>query len=107
MKQRTSFIKLRAYADSQEFTPTQIETATKEQTQTHLDLTDDEIKEYRYYWLGMKEILLQDAFARQLQDRLVLFKTRIEAVYSNAAGLTSERAKELASELMPYLYGEI
>ncbi len=107
MQQRTSFQKLRAFATAQAYTPDQIRNATKDQIQSQLNLTDTEIKEYRHFWLGMKEILLKDAIERQLQERLVLLRSRIEAVYPDAINLGTEKAKEIAIELMPYLYGEM
>ena len=106
MRQRSSFQKLRAFATAQEYTPDQIRNATKDQMQGQLDLTDDEIKKYQYFWPGMKEILLKDAIERQRIERLVLLRSQLNAVYDDAV-LSSERVEILAVELLPYLYGEV
>lgn len=105
MAQRMSFQKLRFHARN--YTPAQIENATKDQIQSALNLTDQEVGEYRHFWPGMKEILLRDAIERQTQERLVLLRTRIKAVYPDAIGLQTEYASEIARKLLPLLYGEV
>ena len=106
MIQRSSFQKLRTYATNQAFTPAQIRNATKDQIQSQLSLTDDEIKEYRHFWPGMKEILLCDAIERQRIERLILLKSQLNAVY-NDAELASDEVEDIATSLLPYLYGEV
>ena len=103
---------LRAIAENIELTPAQAENLTKQQAATYLttnypQITTAQLKEAAYFFNGIKEILLRDALQRQLQARLILFKTRIETSYPEAVGLDSDRAKEIATEIMPYLYGEV
>lgn len=105
MIQRTSFQKLRTYATNQAYTPDQIRNASRDQIQSQLSLTDDEVREYRYFWQGMKQILLRDALERERIARLVLLRSQLNSVYASA-DLSSDRVEELASELLPYLYGE-
>ena len=107
MTQRTAFQKLRAHAKSRAFTPEQIKNATKEQVQSNLDLTDEETKQYEYFWLGMKDILLRDAIERQTRVRLISFRLQVMSVYPDAVGLHSETVKEIAIQLLPYLYGQV
>lgn len=108
MIQRSSFQKLRAYATNQAFTPDQIRNANKnkDQIQSQLSLTDAEVEEYRHFWPGMKEILLRDALEREQKERLILLRNQLNSAYADAQ-LDSERVEELATELLPYLYGEV
>ena len=105
MNQRVAFQKLRVYADSQDFSPEQVESVTKVQVMNHLDLTDMQVREFNHFWPGMFEILMRDSLERQLQERLTLFRIRMQSVHSKI--IFNERVKELAMELLPYLYGEV
>lgn len=106
MQQRTCVIKARAYCESNNTTPDEIRSATVGQIQNALSLSAAEIVEHRRFWPGIQEMLMRDALDRQRQDRLILFKQRIEAAYPDATDLTSVTAIQLAEALLPYLYGE-
>ena len=111
MTQRVIFQHLRAIATNLELTPDQVTNLTKQQAATYImnnypATTPAMLTECNYFWNGIIEILLRDAIERRTVDRLLLFRSQIEAVYPNAGHLTDERPRELVTMLLPYLYGE-
>lgn len=105
--QRVCVKKARSFAANQGYTPVQIENATRQQIFNVTGLTDpNEIKECRYYWSGIKEMLLRDAVNRRMAVRLVLLRQQLVTAYPDAVGLDTEYARELGRQLLPLLYGE-
>ena len=106
--QRVCVKKARTFATNHGYTPVQIENATRQQILNATGLVDpNEIKEFRRYWPGIKEMLLRDAVERQMMLRLVLFKQQLLTTYPGAVGLDTEYAKGISRRLMPLLYGEV
>ncbi len=118
--QRTAVIYIRAIAADLELTSSQVENLTKQQAYNYLiavypSVPADKIKELSAYWsgdqanvlAGIKLMLWNDAVERRTQDRLVLFKQRIESAYPDAVGLQTEYARDIAMQLLPLLYGEV
>ena len=112
MIQRQVYQWLKTIAENINLTPVQVENLTKAQALTYIsnnypEVTQEQLKEASYFFNGIKEILLREAKARQLTERLLLLKSQLETAYPESIGLTTDRAKEIASEIIPYLYGEI
>ena len=86
--QRICVQKARAFAANQEYTPAQIENATRQQILGATGLTDpNEILDYTRHWSGIKIMLLNDTLERQTQDRLILLKQQLNAAYPDAVGV--------------------
>ncbi len=110
--QRQAVIYIRAIAADLELTPGQVENLTKAQVAAYIldeypAIPADKLKEASRYWGGIKRMLIRDSVERRMVVRLVLFKSRLEAVYPDAVGLDSLYARELARQLMPLLHGEV
>ena len=79
MRQRAIFQKVKSFVLTQGYTIQQVQNVTYAQVKNLLNLTDDEVQEYRQYLTGIKKLIIQD-----LQDvidvqTLTDLKTQIHA----------------------------
>ena len=110
--QRQAVIYIRAIAADLELTPEQVENLTEQQAATYIlneypSIPANKLKELFVYWPGIKILMSRDSIDRQTVARLILFRTRIESVYPDAVYLQTDYARELATGLLPLLYGEV
>lgn len=60
MKNRSIFIKLKAFVDAHGYTIQQIQNVTDQQVKVLLSLTDEEYEKYKQYAVGIKTVLIRE-----------------------------------------------
>ena len=70
MRNRPIFIKVKKFVDAQDYIIQQIQSMTRTQVKSFLNLTDEEYREYRRYAPSIKHVLVRNIEERNKQEAM-------------------------------------